>query len=57
MIVVSILDERAKGLALGAAEDLVKPVGRDDLLRALATVSVIEPAMTREDPSSADTTP
>jgi signal transduction histidine kinase/ActR/RegA family two-component response regulator len=57
VIVVSILDERAKGLALGAAEYLVKPVGRDDLLRALASVSVIEPAMTREDASSTDTTP
>ncbi len=56
VIVVSILDERAKGLALGAAEYLVKPVGRDDLLRALATVSVIEPATTHEDASNSDAT-
>ena len=36
VIVVSILDERAKGLALGAAEYLVKPVSREELLEALA---------------------
>ena len=33
MIVVSVVDERAKGLALGAADYLVKPVQRDQLLR------------------------
>ena len=36
MIVVSIVDERARGVALGAAAYLVKPVSRDDLLAALA---------------------
>ena len=35
VIVVSMLDERGKGLALGAVEYLVKPVGRDELLEAL----------------------
>jgi signal transduction histidine kinase/CheY-like chemotaxis protein len=35
VIVVSMLDERGKGFALGAAEYLVKPVGRDDVLAAL----------------------
>jgi CheY-like chemotaxis protein/anti-sigma regulatory factor (Ser/Thr protein kinase) len=35
VIVVSMLDERGKGLALGAVEYLVKPVGRDELLDAL----------------------
>jgi DNA-binding response OmpR family regulator len=35
-LVVSQLDERGKGLALGAADYLVKPVGRDELLDALA---------------------
>ena len=35
VIVVSMLDERSKGLALGAVEYLVKPVGRDELLDAL----------------------
>jgi CheY-like chemotaxis protein len=44
VIVVSVLDERSKGMALGAAEYLVKPVGRDDLLRALASVHVLSSA-------------
>jgi signal transduction histidine kinase/CheY-like chemotaxis protein len=35
VIVVSILDARTKGLALGAADCLVKPVSRDDLLASL----------------------
>jgi signal transduction histidine kinase/CheY-like chemotaxis protein len=35
VIVVSILHERMKGLALGAADYLVKPVNRDDLLATL----------------------
>ena len=38
-IVVSIVDERARGVALGAAAYLVKPVSRDDLLAALTTVA------------------
>jgi signal transduction histidine kinase len=36
VVVVSMLDERPKGLALGAAEYLVKPVGREEMLAALA---------------------
>jgi signal transduction histidine kinase/ActR/RegA family two-component response regulator len=39
-VVVSVLDERARGLALGAAAYLLKPVSRDDLLAALAQVGV-----------------
>jgi signal transduction histidine kinase/CheY-like chemotaxis protein len=35
VVIVSMLDERGKGLALGAADYLVKPVSRDDLLAAL----------------------
>ena len=35
VIVVSMLDERGRGSALGAAEYLVKPVGKDQLLAAL----------------------
>ena len=38
VIVVSIVDERMRGVALGAAAYLVKPVGRDDLLEALRDV-------------------
>jgi signal transduction histidine kinase len=35
VIVVTMLDERGKGLALGAAEYLVKPVSREQMLEAL----------------------
>ena len=41
VIVVSIVDERARGVALGAAAYLVKPVSRDDLLAALATSAAL----------------
>ena len=43
VVVVSILDERVKGLALGAAEYLVKPVSREDVLEALARFGAEEP--------------
>ena len=36
MVIVSMLDERGTGFALGAAEYLVKPVERKQLLAALA---------------------
>ncbi len=36
VVIVSMLDERGKGFALGAADYLVKPVNRQDLLSALA---------------------
>jgi CheY-like chemotaxis protein/anti-sigma regulatory factor (Ser/Thr protein kinase) len=39
VVVVSMLDERGKGLALGAAEYLVKPVRGDDVRAALARVT------------------
>jgi CheY-like chemotaxis protein len=38
VIVVSIVEERARGEALGAAQYLVKPVGRESLLAALGAV-------------------
>ncbi len=38
VIIVSIVDERARGAAMGAAAYLVKPVGREDLLTALMAV-------------------
>jgi signal transduction histidine kinase/DNA-binding response OmpR family regulator len=40
IVIVSMLDERGKGFALGAAEYLVKPVKRDDLLSALRRFAV-----------------
>ena len=33
-----MLDERSRGVHLGAAEYLVKPVSRDDMLAALEVV-------------------
>jgi CheY-like chemotaxis protein len=41
VIVVSIVDERPRGLAAGATEYLIKPVGRDALLDALRRVHVL----------------
>jgi CheY-like chemotaxis protein/anti-sigma regulatory factor (Ser/Thr protein kinase) len=38
VVVVSIVDERARGVALGAAAYLVKPVSRDGLVSALAAI-------------------
>ena len=43
VIVVSIVDERSRGAAMGAAAYLVKPVSRDDLLSALAVVGIPVP--------------
>jgi signal transduction histidine kinase/ActR/RegA family two-component response regulator len=44
VVVVSILDERGRGFALGAAEYLVKPVSHEDLLSALTRVRVLPDA-------------
>ena len=41
VIVVSMLDERGRGFSLGAAEYLVKPVGKDPLLAALHRAAAI----------------
>ena len=38
VVVVSMVDERGRGFALGAAEYLVKPVSREDVLSALTRV-------------------
>jgi signal transduction histidine kinase/ActR/RegA family two-component response regulator len=48
VVVVSIVDERSKGLSLGAAEYLVKPVAREDLLRALARAQLAAPPRARD---------
>ncbi len=44
VVIVSILDERGKGFSLGAAEYLVKPVARDDVISAVRRVARISPA-------------
>jgi signal transduction histidine kinase/ActR/RegA family two-component response regulator len=41
IVVASIVDERARGLALGAAAYLVKPISREDLRAALTTVAFL----------------
>jgi signal transduction histidine kinase/ActR/RegA family two-component response regulator len=46
VVVVSVLDERVKGLSLGAAEYLVKPASRDDVMAALDRVGVTPPVGT-----------
>jgi CheY-like chemotaxis protein len=41
IVIVSVVDERPRGLELGAAEYLLKPVSRDALLAALARAGVV----------------
>jgi CheY-like chemotaxis protein len=43
VIIVSILDEAARGMAAGAAYYLTKPLGRDDLTAALRKLHVLPP--------------
>jgi len=40
---VSIVDERSRGAAMGTAAYLVKPISREDLVEALATVGIPVP--------------
>jgi signal transduction histidine kinase/CheY-like chemotaxis protein len=41
VVIASVLDERARGLALGADVYLLKPVARDDLVHALRSVGAL----------------
>ena len=41
VILVTIVDERPRGMALGAADYLTKPVGREDLIRSLREVGAL----------------
>jgi DNA-binding response OmpR family regulator len=43
VIIVSIMDERGKGFALGATDYLVKPVSREELVNAVQRVSLTRP--------------
>jgi signal transduction histidine kinase/CheY-like chemotaxis protein len=43
VVIVSMLDERGRGFALGAADYLVKPVGRDDVVAALSRCTAAAP--------------
>ena len=40
MIIVTVVEEREVGLALGAADYLVKPIQREALLRCLARIGL-----------------
>jgi signal transduction histidine kinase/ActR/RegA family two-component response regulator len=51
VIIVSILDEAARGLAAGAAGYLTKPVSRDDLTAALRRLQVLPQADTALPPA------
>ena len=59
VVVVSVLPERGRGFALGAADYLVKPVSKEDLLGAVwraVAERVDQPAATRRTSSSSTTT-
>ena len=43
VVLVTIVDERARGMALGATDYLTKPVHREDLIRSLRTAGVLSP--------------
>jgi signal transduction histidine kinase/ActR/RegA family two-component response regulator len=53
VLIVSVVDERAQGLLLGAADYLVKPVGRDLVLGSLARIGVL-PASAAPDATPTD---
>jgi DNA-binding response OmpR family regulator/nitrogen-specific signal transduction histidine kinase len=40
VIIVSIVDQKGKGFALGAADYLIKPISKDELLKKLAAFSL-----------------
>jgi signal transduction histidine kinase/CheY-like chemotaxis protein len=48
VVIVSIVEERARGAALGAAAYLVKPVSREALFRVLSVIGVVEPTAPKE---------
>ena len=52
VIVVSVVDERQRGLGLGAAAYLIKPVRREELIRQLRKAKVLAPAATTTAPEA-----
>ena len=46
VIIASIVDQKGKGFALGAADYLVKPIQKDELLRTLAAYSFVSKVQT-----------
>jgi CheY-like chemotaxis protein len=49
VVLVTIVDERPRGLALGASAYLMKPVGRDDLVQSLREAGVLDPSASRQE--------
>jgi DNA-binding response OmpR family regulator len=45
VVIVTVVDERSKGMALGAADYLVKPIDRDELLDRIARHVLIPPSV------------
>jgi signal transduction histidine kinase/CheY-like chemotaxis protein len=48
VVIASIVDDRARGLALGAAAYLVKPISRESLFAVLSDIGVVAPTRTPE---------
>jgi CheY-like chemotaxis protein len=48
VVIASIVDDRARGLALGAAAYLVKPISREALFAALSDIGVVDATRTPE---------
>jgi signal transduction histidine kinase/DNA-binding response OmpR family regulator/HAMP domain-containing protein len=46
VIIVSIVDQKGKGFALGAADYLIKPINKEELLRKLAAFSLVSTVRT-----------
>jgi CheY-like chemotaxis protein len=46
VIITSIIDQKGKGFALGAADYLVKPIQRGELLRTLGTFNLLSKVQT-----------
>ena len=40
VVMITMVDDRSRGIVLGASEYLVKPIGKDALLRAIANVQI-----------------
>ena len=45
VIIVSVVDERQRGLAMGASAYLIKPIRREDLIAQLRGVNVLSPTL------------
>ncbi len=54
VVMITMVDDRSRGIVLGASEYLVKPIGKEALLQAIANVQILnasEPILLVEDDS------